>query len=212
MIEQLHFNYDLDFVLEQIANIGVEKIICVDDEVIKVNGKEYLKYDLSSKHCDELDNRTIGTFLHNYLEEKYPDGCMIDTPMFDELANVYLNHLCENSLEIINYDEERKDSYVESKSLNKRIYCRMGQHYGATLNLAWCFFGKGDYTVDDICTWIKNDITICSEYTSVDKVIRDFEYMNDPTWIRHYREYTEYLENQRENLKIQRENYENGTN
>lgn len=188
-VEQVHFTYDLDFVLENIANIGVEKIICVKDTVIQVYDKMYSRYDLSSKHCEELKNRSIGPFLHKYLEKTYPDGCTIDTPMFDELANVYLKHLCEDSLEIINYDENYEGSFVQSKSLNKRIYCGFGHHYSATLNLAYCFFGKGDYTVEDICNWIENDITICSDNTSVGKVIRDFKYINDPTWIRHYNDY-----------------------
>ncbi len=186
MIEKVHFSYDLDFVLQNIASIGVEKIICVNKKVIEINGKEYSRLDLDTKHCEELNNRTIGSFLLSYLEEKYPDGCMIDTPMFDELTNVYLNHLCENSLELINYDKSREDSYVQSKSLNKRIYCNGGQHYGACLNLACKFFGRGDYySTEDICNWIKNDITVVSSFTSVDRIINDFK-MLGANMLHHY--------------------------
>ena len=186
--EIVHFTYDLDFVLERGVEALTDKIICVPDPILKINGKDYLKLELSSQYCEEMSNGILIKVVKDILEKKYPDGCLITIETLQELSNEYINHLVEDKPEELNYDSYNY-GYVVSRSLKKRYWATsLAQHYNITLYLSSLFFGiddliKGKYTKEDIINFVEKDIIIDSDRTTVETVIQDMRrHLADVDW------------------------------
>ena len=183
-MEQVNFSYDLDFILETGVSILLEPIICTKGRSLEINGHEYIKHNIINKYNDELDNKTFIKKIKEILENDYPEGCLIPKKVLEGIANTYLKYLIEGEIETFGNIEGR-NGFVESKFLKKRIYCRQANHFDASLVLASFYFGmsdlvSGNYTFDDLISYIKYDIEVNSTYTSKDMIIQRLE--SDKNW------------------------------
>lgn len=190
MREQINFTYELKDILFFGVSIEVENFL-EGLNFVTLQDKDYLGLDLRSQYVKDITDQPehFTEIAIKGLESLYPEGCSLNKEIFEELAVYYLLSIKDKCKQIICADwlECNENSYVESKSLNIRIYCHSGQHYGACLALASKFFGKGDWSTREVAEWISNDIIISSQYTSIWKILNDLSWLG----IDHMKSYEE---------------------
>lgn len=180
MKEQLSFTYDIRVIVFFGVSIEVENYL-QNLDFVTLQDKDYLVTDLATRYVHDITDEPehFTDIAMRGLESLYPNGCSISEEIFKELAVYYLLSIKDSCKQVICEDwfAYDKNSYVESKSLNIRIYCHSGQHYGACLALASRFFGKGDWSTKEVAEWIMNDIVVVSNFTSIRKILEDLRWL-----------------------------------
>lgn len=139
------------------------------------------------------DNRTIYIYhkffdglngdeqFYKFMVEIFPNGCTIGENEIQMLADRAIKHLktdekCRHLF--VEYDKQHCRSYVYSKALDKLYPAEFGEHLKKVVEACQDFFlGVDNITTEDVRRFIRNNLEIKSDNTSVNTTLNDVDYI-----------------------------------
>jgi len=157
-VQKLHFTYESpENLVRLLVNIQFEN---------RYNPRDVTIYH--SRFDKEPDD-----FYRNCMEKLYPNGCTIGKDELDKITEYVYDFMQkdEETLKLyVNYDKRRIKSYVYCKPFFEVQGAGVGSHAALVEQFCVRFF-KGfnieDITLEKIRKFIKNNIEIKSDYTSM---------------------------------------------
>ncbi len=160
-MEKLHFT------CQSPANL-VRLLIMIQFE------NHYSARDIAVFHA-RFDNESDDIF-QTFMETLFPDGTTIGEDEINMLVQHTYDFLQKDEAaanEYIEYDKRHTYSYVYSKYDKTIHYADMGSHFHIVMRICADFFKNfdaDDITSQKIETFIRNNIEIKSDFTSIDTV------------------------------------------
>lgn len=162
MPEQLYFRY------ESIGNI-LRLLVSITYE--KTHNSEYIAI-----YHERFDNEPDEIF-ESFAEKLYPEGCTIDKPEIENIVK-YIDYFMEHDAKTksikFKRDKNRYNSYVANIIDEIIIPAGVGQHAQIVQNQCIDYFkhfDAKDLTRDVITNFIRNNIEIKSDFTTIAKIL-----------------------------------------
>lgn len=167
MAKRLHFSYKSPenfvnlLVTIQIANNYDKRIVCVYHKVFdSINGDEQ---------------------FYKFMVELFPNGCTIgkkEIELITDRTIKYLNFDEKCRHLFVEYDKQHCGSYVYSKALDKLYPAEFGEHLAKVVEACQDFFlGADNITTEAVRKFIRNNLEIKSDNTSINTILNDVDYI-----------------------------------
>ncbi len=155
--------------------------------------ENFVKLLVTIRIENRCDNRTIFVYQKifngingdrlflNFMEEEFPTGATIGENelkvLFDKVVK-YLNTDKQCRKLFTEYDKSHCSSYIYSKALDKLYPADFGEHIKKAVEACQDFFaGVNDITVEDVRLFIRNNLEVKSDNTSINTILNDADYI-----------------------------------
>ena len=165
-METLNFRY------ESIGNF-CRLIVTIQIEKLRTKRDIYTYHQRFRKEPDSI--------FEKFLEKLYPSGCTIGENEINKLVNYVIDFMQkdEQAKDIyFKYDLEHCESYVAFKPDKKVISCYTASHQQTVKGILIDYFkGFEEIDTDYLRKFIKDNFIIKSNFTDIETVLRDIDYL-----------------------------------